>query len=122
MGLLEPDLVLIGESDPEKRRGAGGNVPEIQPEQTSDRPDVHHQRRANEDLGEQLHHDEDQFHQPIKDDRRPIPKGEHPHHSRCDRQRQPDRAKVFARRPELRRALFSARQPAPGVHGPANRP
>ena len=107
-GLLEPDLVLIGELDPAKRRGPRTTLQAIQPQLTADRPHVHHQRGADEDFAEQLHHHEDQFHQPVAADRGASPTSRYPHHPRRSRQRQPDWKKIPARRVKLWRPLFPA--------------
>jgi hypothetical protein len=51
---------LIGESDPQKRRGPGTT---LHPQFTAHRLHVHRQRGTDEDFAEQLHHHEDQFYQ-----------------------------------------------------------
>ena len=121
-GLLEPDMVLIGESDPESGAALEELYKQVQPQQAAHCPHVHRQRRADQDLGEQLHHDEDQLHQPVADDRRAVPQGQYPPDPGGHRQRQPHRPEVSARRPELRRAVLPARQPPAGLHRTANRP
>ena len=86
-GLLEPDLVLIGESDPQSGAALEQLYKNIQPQFTADRPHVHHQRGTDEDFAEQLHHHEDQFYQSIAADCGAPSAGRHPCHPRRYRQR-----------------------------------
>ncbi len=95
-GLLEPDMVLIGESDPASGEALEETLQALQLQLAAYRPHVHHQRRADEDFGEQLRHHEDQLHQPVADDCRPVPQGQHPHDPRGHRQRQPRGSEVSA--------------------------
>ena len=80
-GLLEPDLVLIGESDPQSGAALEQLLQEIQPQFTADRPHVHRQRGTDEDFAEQLHHHEDQFYQSVANDCRAPSGGRYPCHT-----------------------------------------
>ena len=58
-GLLEPDMVLIGESDPASGAALEELYKKYNTQQAAHRPHVHRERGADQDFGEQLHHDED---------------------------------------------------------------
>src|SRR5439155_25906693 len=62
---------------PGERGGAGAALQEIQSQFASDSADVDRERGVHQNFGEQLHHDEDQFYEPVADDRGAISEGEH---------------------------------------------
>ncbi len=108
--MLEPDMVLIGESDRARGRRARAALRGRLRERSAVPADEPRQRGADEDRGQHLRDDEDLVREHARRHVRAASgRGRRGRHGRA-RARHPDRAQVPARRDRLRRPVLPARQ------------
>ena len=127
-GLLEPDLVLIGEGDAE----SGAALEELYRKYNRNKPRIARMSIISAELTKISVNSyitmKISFTNQLRMIAEQFPKADINIDPRCDRHRQPNREEIFARRLEFWRSLFSARQPfaclcrAPGrIAGAAGR-